>query len=597
MSILRCKKAPFAGGVMLLVLLVYTFTLPLAAIADERNFPAGELKEKIVEEAIKFIKDNEGTNPTDADEDLTTMCDVNAPDKIKQLREETNWDLGTAATDRNRIRVGLPITPLIETDVTTAEGFRQVKTLAAILYHEWIHWKQKQQYNDDLTLASKQNWAACQPQWGEIDAYYKQIKLKLQWKLATEQLLEQVPGYGKVIGPPSTKQQEVAEQLQREIAQLERQIDEVLNDYLCGFRNIDDKVRKTYEGNVENQKPTKPSLKDAFQGKTNQQKYDEVVARLNDVSKIDPCEPKRTINEKIAAKVKEYRLKKWMEGSVTIPVGGGMACLYITEAPYLQLFEMTAQPGTFYAPTQVTVTCLSPDFMAPWKKMGYTILSPVYEVSAPIEAMANPAYPARVTLSYDTDLASSCEFHLYQMRAAEDNHDRPLWQVLPGESVDYGAGIISGDSNEPFSLYVVMEKKCVSGACSPRPADGAADVPLDTDLCWPKSEEAYSYDVYFGKDFKDVKYGRRGTFKGNQTARWYDPGTLEPCTTYYWKVEPLIEEEEGKPKPPWPPPPPPGVPSWTPYILDSSITIGDVRIYADIYLGDVWSFTTQDCGR
>jgi len=135
-----------------------------------------------------------------------------------------------------------------------------------------------------------------------------------------------------------------------------------------------------------------------------------------------------------------------------------------------------------------------------------------------------------------------------------------------------------------------MEKKCVLGACNPRPANGATGVPLDTDLCWPKSEEADSYDVYFGTDFNDVIYGRRGTFKGNQIARWYDPGTLKPCTTYYWKVEPVIEEEgKPKPSPPWPPPP---VPTWPPYILDSSIDIGGVRIYADIYIGDVWSFKT-----
>jgi hypothetical protein len=123
------------------------------------------------------------------------------------------------------------------------------------------------------------------------------------------------------------------------------------------------------------------------------------------------------------------------------------------------------------------------------------------------------------------------------------------------------------------------------------PPDGAVDIPLDAELCWPISEEAESYDVYFGTDFDDVKYGRRGTFKGNQTARWYDPGTLEPCYNYYWRIEPVIEEEEdeeGKEPPPDGPWPPDG-----PKVqVDSPITTGDVRIYADMYIGDVWSFTT-----
>ncbi len=111
------------------------------------------------------------------------------------------------------------------------------------------------------------------------------------------------------------------------------------------------------------------------------------------------------------------------------------------------------------------------------------------------------------------------------------------------------------------------------------PPDGAVDVPLDAKLCWPKSEEAVSYDVYFGTDFDDVKYGRRGTFKGSQLGTTYDPGTLEPCYDYFWNIEPFIEEEEEEEEEP-------------PIFVDSVITTGEVRIYADMYIGDVWSFKT-----
>ncbi|MBA7598602.1 hypothetical protein ES703_05621 [subsurface metagenome] len=115
------------------------------------------------------------------------------------------------------------------------------------------------------------------------------------------------------------------------------------------------------------------------------------------------------------------------------------------------------------------------------------------------------------------------------------------------------------------------------------PPDGAVDIPLDAKLCWPKSEEAESYDVYFGTNFDHVKYGRVGTFKGSQLGTTYDPGTLEPCYDYYWKIESVIEEEEEEEPP---------------IIVDSVITTGEVRIYDNMYssgeavLGDVWSFTT-----
>ncbi len=83
--------------------------------------------------------------------------------------------------------------------------------------------------------------------------------------------------------------------------------------------------------------------------------------------------------------------------------------------------------------------------------------------------------------------------------------------------------------------------------------------------------------MYFGTNFDNVKYGRVGTFKGNQKARCYDLGTLEPCTTYYWRIKPVIEEEEEDDGP---------------IIVESVITTSKVRIYDSIYIGDVWSFTT-----
>ena len=148
---------------------------------------------------------------------------------------------------------------------------------------------------------------------------------------------------------------------------------------------------------------------------------------------------------------------------------------------------------------------------------------------------------------------------------------RPGWFV--GTDINFDTGEVTGAYTGNVEVLATVFEVLVF--TPPYPPDGAVEIPLYADLHWPKSEEAVSYDVYFGTDFDDVKYGRRGTFKGNTTARYYEPGTLERCYDYYWRVEPVEEEEEEE------------------IIVDWVITTGDVRIYADIFkFGEVWSFTT-----
>jgi len=70
----------------------------------------------------------------------------------------------------------------------------------------------------------------------------------------------------------------------------------------------------------------------------------------------------------------------------------------------------------------------------------------------------------------------------------------------------------------------------VTETTSPYPADGAEDVPLDVVLSWDPGCGAIQHDVYFGTSSPPA-------FIGNQTLSSYDPGTLEPGTNYYWKVD------------------------------------------------------------
>jgi hypothetical protein len=143
------------------------------------------------------------------------------------------------------------------------------------------------------------------------------------------------------------------------------------------------------------------------------------------------------------------------------------------------------------------------------------------------------------------------------------NPQMPGWFVGTGINFDTGevTGAYTGDVEVLSTAFEVLVFS------PPYPPDCAVDIPLDTDLFWPISEGADSYDVYFGTTSPP-------RFIRNQTATTYDPGGLEVCRTYYWRIKPVEEEEEEE------------------IIMESAITTNEGRIYDIMNMGDVWSFTT-----
>jgi len=71
----------------------------------------------------------------------------------------------------------------------------------------------------------------------------------------------------------------------------------------------------------------------------------------------------------------------------------------------------------------------------------------------------------------------------------------------------------------------------------PGPEDGAKDVALDTKLNWTAGKGAVMHDVYFGTDEAAVAASDPSTFQGKLMDASFDPGPLEPFTSYYWKVD------------------------------------------------------------
>jgi hypothetical protein len=67
-------------------------------------------------------------------------------------------------------------------------------------------------------------------------------------------------------------------------------------------------------------------------------------------------------------------------------------------------------------------------------------------------------------------------------------------------------------------------------ASNPNPANGATNVSISVDLSWTAGPNAVWHDVYFGTTSP-------GTFRGNQTATTFDPGSVDTYTTYYWRID------------------------------------------------------------
>jgi hypothetical protein len=71
-------------------------------------------------------------------------------------------------------------------------------------------------------------------------------------------------------------------------------------------------------------------------------------------------------------------------------------------------------------------------------------------------------------------------------------------------------------------------------AYNANPADGAKFIDPEADLSWTPGFGGKLHTVYFGESFDDVNNAAGGLPQGIST---YDPGTLEPDKTYYWRVD------------------------------------------------------------
>ncbi len=82
-------------------------------------------------------------------------------------------------------------------------------------------------------------------------------------------------------------------------------------------------------------------------------------------------------------------------------------------------------------------------------------------------------------------------------------------------------------------IWGYLEAAAPDQATSPVPAHLATAVPIDQILGWTAGTGTASHDVYFGTD----PTPDAGEFQGNQPGASFNPGTLQPDTTYYWRID------------------------------------------------------------
>ncbi len=88
-------------------------------------------------------------------------------------------------------------------------------------------------------------------------------------------------------------------------------------------------------------------------------------------------------------------------------------------------------------------------------------------------------------------------------------------------------------------------------AFDPVPADGTPWVDLDTTLRWKAGMNASLHNLYFGTDRVAVENGAASVFRGTHFFTGWNTPTLEPDTTYFWRVDEVAADNSKEIGPVW----------------------------------------------
>ena len=120
-----------------------------------------------------------------------------------------------------------------------------------------------------------------------------------------------------------------------------------------------------------------------------------------------------------------------------------------------------------------------------------------------------------------------------------DENALPLGQSLESGKVYYWrVETVNTDGTIAGDVWSFELRK--SKASAPNPPDGMNWVDPNTTLTWEPGADATTAMVYFSRNRDDVVFGMVDQLA---TTNEYDPGLLDPQTTYYWRVDSMTPDK------------------------------------------------------
>ncbi|MEN6306310.1 MAG: CotH kinase family protein [Anaerohalosphaeraceae bacterium] len=131
----------------------------------------------------------------------------------------------------------------------------------------------------------------------------------------------------------------------------------------------------------------------------------------------------------------------------------------------------------------------------------------------------------------------------YDQGAADNTADAAL--AYTGSNWSTSVRLAGGGQSLWDDLVVSNSFTDISGPAiiNTVPSDGEAGIEVDAQLTWQLSNTLsdVSCDVYFGDDESAVRRGDSSVFAANQSAQAFSPGPLKHATTYYWRVDVIVD--------------------------------------------------------